>query len=345
MSDHPMVASAATGVSGIGAGARAGAGGRIRFYDYHPEPADIRAEVLEGLSRPQKRIPPKFFYDARGSRLFDAICELPEYYPTRTEIAILRTHGAEMASALGRNALLIELGSGSSLKIRVLLDALRPAIYMPVDISKEHLLRSARALAGAFPSLEIHAACADYSIPFELPLHDHAHPRAALFSGSSVGNFDPADARRFLARVGGMLGPGGRLLIGVDLRKDPVRLRAAYNDAQGVTAAFNLNLLRRVNSELGADFNLDCFRHDAFFNDAESRIEMHLVSTTDQYVNVHGRRFAFAEGESIHTENSYKYSVDGFRTLARAAGFDTEQVWVDDQALFSVHCLVWGGAG
>jgi dimethylhistidine N-methyltransferase len=316
--------------------------GRVHFHDLHPTPADMRAEVLAGLALPQKRISPKFFYDAEGSRLFDAICELPEYYPTRTEIGILRRHGREMAERLGREALLIELGSGSSLKIRTLLRALRPAVYMPVDISREHLLRSAEDLAAAFPGLVVHAVCADYSTAFVLPVDHHDHPRAAFFPGSSVGNFEPAAAERFLARVGQLLGTGGRLLIGVDLIKDKRRLEAAYNDADGVTAAFNLNLLTRINREIGADFDLAAFRHEAFFDTELSRIEMHLVSTRPQRVRVAGQAFDFAEGESIHTECSYKYRIDGFHALAARAGFTAEQVWTDPEELFSVHCLVWG---
>jgi dimethylhistidine N-methyltransferase len=303
----------------------------------------MRAEVLAGLALPQKRIAPKFFYDVEGSRLFDAICALPEYYPTRTEIGILRRHGAEMAGQLGRDALLVELGSGSSVKIRVLLEALRPAVYMPVDISRAHLLQSANALAAVFPDLQVHAVCADYSVPFALPVNDHAHARAAFFPGSSVGNFEPADAERFLRRVGELLGPGGRLLIGVDLLKDVQVLEAAYNDADGVTAAFNINLLARINRELDADFNLARFRHFAFFNADESRIEMHLISNLEQSVRVAGRTFEFREGESIHTECSYKYSVDGFQALARRAGFEPEQVWTDARPLFSVHCLAFRG--
>ena len=316
---------------------------RVHFLDLHPPPADIRTEVLAGLASAQKRIPPKFFYDAAGSQLFDAICELPEYYPTRTEIGILRRDGADMAALLGRNALLVELGSGSSLKIRVLLEALRPAVYMPVDISREHLLHSARSLAETFPDLEVHAVCGDYSRPLPLPLADHDHPRAAFFPGSSIGNFEPPQAERFLRRVGAMLGPGGRLLIGVDLLKDRRVLEAAYNDADGVTAEFNLNLLRRINRELDGDFDLGTFRHDAFFNVAEDRIEMHLISTRAQRVQVAGETFGFREGESIHTECSYKYSIDGFQALARRAGFEPERVWTDPVPLFSVHCLAFRG--
>jgi dimethylhistidine N-methyltransferase len=314
----------------------------VHFYDYHPEPADMRAEVIKGLSEGQKRIAPKFFYDRRGSQLFDAITELPEYYPTRTEIGILRSHGAEMADLVGRGALLVELGSGSSLKIRVLLNALQPSVYVPVDISREHLLESATDLAGSFPGLEVHAACADYSVPFDLPVEPHGDGRAAFFPGSSIGNFDPGEAFRFLQRVGALVGSGGKLLIGVDLVKDAETLRAAYNDARGITADFNLNLLRRINRELGADFDLSLFEHDAFFNEREKRIEMHLVSRAVQNVRVAGRRFTFQEGESIHTENSYKYTVEGFRSLAREAGFEAERCWTDPNRLFSVHCLRFG---
>jgi dimethylhistidine N-methyltransferase len=315
----------------------------IHFHDLHPTPADMRADVLSGLAQPHKRLAPKYFYDAEGSRLFDAICELPEYYPTRTEIAVLRRHGAAMAARLGRDALLVELGSGSSLKIRVLLEALQPAVYMPVDISKDHLLNSAQALAASFPDLQVHAVCADYSVPFSLPVDDHDHPRVAFFPGSSVGNFEPADAERFLRRVGDLLEAGGRLLVGVDLIKDRRLLEAAYNDADGVTAAFNLNLLARINRELQGNFDLGRFRHMASFNPDSSRIEMRLLSTRDQRVRVAGQTFAFREGESIHTESSYKYSIEGFHDLARRAGFEPEQVWTDPAPLFSVHCLTYRG--
>lgn len=313
--------------------------GRVRFHDCHPRPADVRAEVLAGLSAPRKRVPPKFFYDRRGSQLFDAITELPEYYPTRTEIRILERHGEEMAGLLGRSGVLVELGSGSSLKIRVLLAALRPAVYVPVDISREHLLESARRLAEAFPGLTVHATCADYSVPFDLPAAVPSRPRTAFFPGSSVGNFHPREAVRLLSRIAALLGPGGRLLIGVDLLKDPMVLHAAYNDAQGITADFNRNLLARINRELDGDFDLAAFRHAAFFNAARGRIEMHLVAAVAQTVRVAGQAFGFRAGESIHTECSYKYSVGGFQALARGAGFVAERVWTDPQGLFSVHCL------
>lgn len=316
---------------------------RVSFHDLHPAPADMRAEVLEGLGEDPKSIPPKFFYDRRGSELFDAITELPEYYPTRTEIGILERHGGEMAERLGRDALLVELGSGSSRKIRVLLEALEPAVYVPVDISKEHLLASATDLARSFPALEVHATCADYSAPFELPVDDPQRTRVAFFPGSSIGNFDPDDARGFLERVGGVVGTGGKLLIGVDLIKDAVVLNAAYNDEQGVTADFNLNLLRRINRELDADFDLASFRHHAFFNRDENRVEMHLISARDQRVRVGGDTFDVRAEEAIHTENSYKYSIEGFHSLAADAGYGVEQVWTDPREMFSVHCLRYAG--
>jgi len=313
--------------------------GRIHFYDYHPAVADIRAEVLDGLSRRPKQIAPKYFYDQRGSQLFDAITELPEYYPTRTELEILETNGQQIAEFLGSDSMLLELGSGSSRKIRVLLDALRPAAYVPLDISRDHLLDSARALARDYPELQVHAACTDYSDDFELPDLPPHLARVAFFPGSSIGNFEPDDARGLLARVGRYLGGDGKLLIGVDLKKDNAILHAAYNDDQQLTAAFNLNLLERINRELDADFDLDRFEHRAFFNQQAGRIEMHLVSRIDQQVNVAGRRIDFVAGESLHTENSYKYSIDEFQKLASQSGFVAEQVWTDDQQLFSVHCL------
>lgn len=318
---------------------------RLRFTDLHPKPADMRSEVIAGLSRPRKRLPPKYFYDQQGSELFDAITELPEYYPTRTEIRILEDHGGEMADLVGRNALLVELGSGSSYKIRVLLEALKPAVYVPVDISREHLLASARSLAESFEDLEIHAVCADYSVPFDLPPGAQGGSCVAFFPGSSIGNFDPAEARAFLERVGALVGRGGKLLVGVDLIKDPAILNAAYNDARGITARFNSNLLRRINRDLDADFDLATFRHRAYYNSEEKRVEMHLVSLAEQQVRLAGVMLHFGAGESIHTESSYKYSIEGFQRLASDAGFAAERVWTDAQDLFSVHCLRFLGAG
>ncbi len=316
----------------------------LHFHDLQPTLADFRASVLAGLARTPKRLPPKLFYDARGSDLFDAITTLPEYYPTRTEIGLLRRHGAEMARLLGDDVLLIELGSGSDVKIRVLLAALRPRVYMPVDISHTHLLNAATAIAEAHPELAVHAVCADYAQPLILPTVQGQHRRAAFFPGSSIGNFEPAQAATLLRRIADMLAPGGRLIVGVDLKKDTALLQAAYNDRQGVTAAFNRNLLARINHELDADFDLAAFDHRAFYNPALGRIEMHLVASRAQRIRVNGRKYDFAAGESIHTENSYKYGIAEFQGLAAAAGYVAERVWQDDAALFSVHCLRTGSA-
>ena len=311
----------------------------VRLHDLYPPLSNLRQEVLEGLRRSPPAIAPKFFYDARGSELFDAICRSPEYYPTRTEIGILTAHADEMASLLGEGCLLVELGSGSSQKIRLLLEALRPAIYMPLDISRQHLWQSASALATDYPWLSVHAVCTDYSRSLNLPQRPNHLRTVAFFPGSSVGNFEPERAVNLLQRVHELVRPNGALLIGVDLKKDRSVLDAAYNDAQGITAAFNLNLLRRINRELGADFDLEGFRHSAFYSAELGRIEMHLVSLRHQVVNLDGSRFAFAPGQGIHTENSYKYAVEEFQQLARRAGFQPGPVWQDAHRLFSVHLL------
>jgi dimethylhistidine N-methyltransferase len=311
----------------------------FEFHDFHPTLEDFHAAVIAGLTAQPKQLSPKFFYDATGSQWFDAITALPEYYPTRTEIALLRDFGEEIAQLLGHNNLLVELGSGSSLKIRTLLDVLQPAVYMPIDISREHLQQAALSIAADYAQLHVCAVCADYSQAIELPELNEDYPRVAFFPGSSIGNFEPKEARLFLQRVAAMLGNGGKLLIGVDLRKDPALLHAAYNDNQGVTAAFNLNLLERINRELGADFQADTFRHYAFYNPLLQRIEMHLLSMKNQAVRCNGALINFENGENIHTENSYKYSLEAFAQLATEAGFATLQVWQDKQALFSLHCL------
>lgn len=311
----------------------------VRFYDFHPPQTDMLQEVLEGLRRTRPMISPKFFYDQKGSELFEAITETPEYYPFRTELSLLEAHGKEMAQLLGSDGLLIELGSGSSRKIRLLLDALNPAAYMPVDISRDFLLQAAGDLAREYPELEVHATCADYSSGLKLPWSPEALPRAAFFPGSSIGNFEPAQAQRLLHHVAQALGSGGHLLIGVDLQKDHAVLQRAYNDEAGVTAAFNLNLLTRFNRELNANFDLDNFRHAADYNAEAGRVEMHLVSTTEQQVNIGEEKLYFAKDEAIHTENSYKYTVDGFLQLASAAGFELVKSWLDEKKYFSVHCL------
>ncbi len=294
----------------------------------------------EGLLREPRQVAPKFFYDQQGSALFDRICELPEYYPTRTEFAILRQHAGEMAECLGAHADLIEFGAGSLQKIRLLLGALRqPARFVPIDISAEHLHAEARRLAAEHPGLAVLPLAGDFSAELVLPppLAGSAR-RVGFFPGSSIGNFTPAEALQFLHRCARWLAGGG-LLVGVDLVKAPALLHAAYNDSQGITAAFNLNLLARANRELGANFDLGGFHHHAFYEPRLQRIEMHLLSARAQTVQFGGERFEFAEGQTLHTENSCKYTVDGFQALARAAGLQPQAVWTDAQRLFSVHWL------
>lgn len=311
----------------------------IYFYDLHPPLANLKEEVLMGLSSHPKTISPKFFYDELGSRLFDQITKLPEYYPTRTEISILEEHGNEMVGLLGKDALLIELGSGSSQKIRLLLDSLQPAAYMPIDISKTHLLKSAQTLFNDYPHLNIHATCADYSDHFHLPYNPENMPKAAFFPGSSIGNFEPNQAQALLKRIAEFLGSNSTLLVGVDMKKDPQRLNHAYNDSKGITAAFNLNLLNRINQELAANFDISYFDHHAFYNEQLGRIEMHLMSRIPHEVRIGKQSFFFKKNESIHTENSYKYTIDEFQALAQIVGFQPLRVWTDAENLFSVHCL------
>jgi dimethylhistidine N-methyltransferase len=310
------------------------------LIDYHPETASIRDEVLEGLQQTPKQLPSKLFYDAEGSRLFDQICALPEYYPTRTEMSIMRRRIDAMAARIGTHAMLVEYGSGSSLKTRILLDHLDDlAGYVPIDISKAHLLQSAEALAEAYPELPIVPVCADYTTTFALP--DLGADRTTVyFPGSTIGNFEPGPARDFMERIAAIEGTGGGLLIGVDLQKDVDTLEAAYDDAQGVTAAFNKNVLARINRELDGTFDLDRFQHRAFYNADEGRIEMHLVSLTDQRVTVDDVEVDFDAGETICTEYSYKYTLDGFAELADRAGFAVTDVWTDADDLFSVQYLV-----
>lgn len=304
--------------------------------------ADFYTEVLFGLRQTPKSLPCKFFYDERGSRLFDQICDLPEYYPTRTEMGIMQAHVAEMTARFGPDCRLVEYGSGSSLKTRILLDhAPHLAAYVPVDISREHLRRSAQALRGIYPALEVLDVCADYTQEFSLPsCRQSIQSTVVYFPGSTIGNFPPSEATDFLARIAALCGKNGGLLIGVDLKKDRQTLEAAYNDAQGVTAAFNLNLLARINRELDGNFALDQWEHRAFYNAVEGRIEMHLVSSRDQPVRIGNAAICFDRGETIHTESSYKYSLDGFAALAKSAGWQVENVWTDPKRLFSVQYLI-----
>lgn len=310
---------------------------KLYFYDTHVEADDFAAEILAGLRQTRRTIHPKHLYDAEGSRLFDAICGLPEYYQTRTEMGILREHGAEISQYIDPHCLLIELGSGSSHKIRLLLDILRPSVYMPLDISKEHLLNAAQRLQLDYPWLEIRAAATDYSKVLRLPYRMAGAQKVAFFPGSSIGNFEPAEALVFLKNIHAAIAPAGGLLIGVDLKKHAAILERAYNDAQGVTAAFNLNVLRRINRELGADFDLGQFWHRAVYNADFGRIEMHLHSRCRQTVMVAGEAFRFSAGETIHTENSYKYSVAEFQDLARRASFEPTAAWTDAGQQFSVQ--------
>lgn len=302
---------------------------------------DFRSDVLSGLSLPQKQIASKYFYDQRGSQLFDEITKLEEYYPTRTEISIMRDYQQEIDDVLGPRALIVEYGSGSSTKTRLLLDRLvDPAGYVPIDISRAHLLEAATAIADEYPHLEVLPVVADYTADIQIPKSAIDPARIVVyFPGSTIGNFDHADARSFLEHAADVSGPGGAMLIGVDLVKDIAVLENAYDDAEGVTAAFNLNLLTRINRELGADFDLDGFRHRAVWVPEFSRIEMHLVSTRDQRVDVGGEAFAFTEGEYIHTENSHKFSVEAFADLARPS-FELERVWTDARRYFSLQYLV-----
>ncbi len=310
--------------------------------DYEPTLADERGDILAGLSAAQKRLAPKYFYDRRGSQLFDRICELPEYYPTRTELSIMRSHAPAIDDAVGDQACLIEFGSGSSVKIRLLLKTLRNlCAYVPVDISREHLLAAATGLATDFPDIEILPVCADFTQPFDVPpTRRPVARRVAWFPGSTIGNFEPDQALALLEVMRGEVGTDGGLLIGVDLQKDRGTLERAYNDAAGVTAAFNLNLLRRLNRELGASFDLDAFRHDAIYNEADGRIEMYLVSQCAQQVRIGETTLSFTEGERILTEYSHKFTPDGFAALAARAGFRREHLWCDPERLFSVQYLV-----
>jgi dimethylhistidine N-methyltransferase len=314
---------------------------RVHFFyhDLKPDPGSFLEDVLAGLSRRQKALNPKYFYDEQGSALFEAICDLPEYYPTRTEMEVMRTHRREIARCLGPGSVLIEYGSGSGRKTRLLIEEIQPAAYVAIDISATQLKAAAEGLAAAFPGVTVAAVCADYTRGFTLP-QLAGRRRVIYFPGSTIGNFTVAEATGFLRLACAQAGPGGAMLVGVDLKKDAGVLNAAYNDALGVTAQFNLNLLARINRELGGDFDLAAFRHHAFYDPALGRIEMHLVSLREQKVAIAGRVFELREGETIHTENSYKYSVDEFRNLAREAGFSPERYWVDPDDLFSVHYLV-----
>ncbi len=311
----------------------------VGLTEQHDSIIDESAEILMGLSCPQKMLSPKFFYDQTGSRLFDEICKLPEYYPTRTELGIMETHVSEIARRIGPHASLIEFGSGSSLKTRTLLEHLdRPAAYVPVDISKEHLVSAANSLKTDFPQLEILPVVADFTHPFPLPDPKITPLRNLVyFPGSTIGNFDTEAALELLSVMYQEAGEDGALLIGVDLKKDTAILEKAYNDSAGVTAAFNLNMLERINREFGANFDLTQFEHIAVYDAELGRIEMRLVSKREQRVRLQGHDFDFIQGEHIVTEHSHKYTLEEFREMALLSGFQVDKVWTDPASLFSVQ--------
>lgn len=313
--------------------------GPFQVFDLKPAVADVKAEVLEGLTSPEKFLHPKFFYDEEGSALFEAITRLPEYYLTRTELGIFDAHLRDIAARLPGGSCVVEYGSGSSLKIRKVLEELHPAAYVPVDISREHMVAMARALAGDFPDLAIYPTCADFTDTFELPPPVAAMTKVGFFPGSSIGNFSPQDAVGFLERMTKTLGPGAKLIIGVDLKKDKAVLEAAYDDEAGVTAAFNLNLLRHLGELLNADLNPERFAHRAVYNEALGAVQMFLDVRATHDVTIGGQSIHFEAGEAIHTENSFKYERDDFVALAESAGFAEVACWTDREAWFAVYLL------
>jgi dimethylhistidine N-methyltransferase len=301
----------------------------------------FEADVLAGLARPQKSVPPKYFYDAEGSRLFEAITELAEYYPTRTEIALLGQVAPEIAALISPGAALVEFGSGASVKTRLLLDAApQLAVYAPIDISRAALEAAAQAIRRDYPLIQVAPLLDDFTRALSLPAAAQDRPVTGFFPGSTIGNFTPDEAQAFLEAAHRLLGPGARFVVGIDVVKAEKTLIAAYDDAQGVTAAFNKNLLARINRELGGDFDLDAFAHRARWNAAESRIEMHLESLKAQTVHVAGQAFTFAEGETLHTENSCKFTVEAFAALAAKAGWRLEQSWQSADPAFAVVSLI-----
>ncbi len=296
-------------------------------------------DAIEDLSQHPKRLSPKYFYDATGSELFEAITQLPEYYPTRTELSILRSRGSEIASILPQGAGLVEFGAGATTKVRLLLKQCDFNAYVPVDISGDFLKSQAEALRQDFPWLAVHPVAADFTAPFALPEAIARLPKVGFFPGSTLGNFEPEEARQFLRSARDILGHDAQMIIGVDLEKDERLLHEAYNDSAGVTARFNLNVLVRINRELGGNFDLSAFTHRAIYNRDQHRIEMHLISKKRQIVRMLGTAFSFQPGESIHTENSYKYSVERFAALAHGSGWKMLKSWTDEAKMFSVHAL------
>jgi len=314
-------------------------------HDSLPQPVTEQSflkDVVRGLSLPEKELSCKYFYDERGSRLFDQICELDDYYLTRTELSIMQQHASAMAEQLGPEIALVEFGSGSSVKTKILLDRLdSPVAYMPLDISAEHLQKTTVRLREAHPEIEIIPIAADFTKGFELPTTTSPYSHAAVyFPGSTIGNFTPSQAQQLMGRIGDILGRDGGLLIGIDLQKDPAIIEAAYNDKEGVTAAFNLNVLHRLNGELDANIDVTQFRHRAVYNQSQGRVEISLVSLSDQNIEIDGHAFRLRDGEQITTEYSHKYTIDGFSQLAQAAGFSLHHHWTDAKNYFAVLHLV-----
>jgi len=296
-------------------------------------------DVIGDLSRFPKKLSPKYFYDAKGSELFEQITVLPEYYPTRTELSILRERGGEIAAMIPQGAALVEFGAGATTKVRLVLERSRFAAYVPVDISGDFLKAQADGLRRDFPALAVYPVAADFTAPFALPDAVAGLPKVGFFPGSTLGNFEPQEALAFLRSAREILGANAQMIVGVDLEKDERTLYDAYNDAAGVTARFNLNVLERINRELGGNFDLSGFIHRSIYNRDRHRIEMHLISRRAQNVRVLGHRFSFRPGESIHTENSYKYSLERFAGLAQESGWQVTESWTDEARMFSVHAL------
>jgi dimethylhistidine N-methyltransferase len=318
------------------------AGSALRYSARHEAAASdsFADHVIAGLGEEQKWLSAKYFYDTVGSELFEQITRLPEYYPTRTELKILHDHASDMSGYIPLSAALVEFGTGSTKKARILIDAApQLAAYVPVDISAEFLNREAAAVRRDLPWLAVLPVAADFTRDFDLPPQIRARPRVGFFPGSTIGNFEPEDAAEFLRQAGRILGPGASMIVGVDRIKDTAVLNAAYDDAAGITAKFNLNVLARMNRELGGKFDLAAFRHRAFYNAEAHRIEMHLESRKAQSVTVAGRTFEFRKGETIHTENSYKYTVESFRALAERAGWRPMATWTDENDYFAIHAL------
>ncbi|MEJ2618657.1 MAG: L-histidine N(alpha)-methyltransferase [Candidatus Thiodiazotropha sp.] len=311
----------------------------VTFHDHKPDTLSLYDAVVQGLSKQQKSIPPKFFYDKRGSELFDQICQQPEYYLTTVERRMLEQYALEIAELTGQGRVLIEPGAGSASKVRLLLDALQPSAFVPMDISFEYLKSSAMALAEEYPWLSIRAACVDFTHSLPVPESVPKGPRLLFFPGSSLGNFSKREASEFLKLVHSTLGRDGMLLIGIDTKKHHGVLNAAYNDAAGLTAEFNLNLLYRLQNELNAELNPNNFRHKAFYNKDAGRIEMHLISKLKHSLKIEGHQFEFEEGEYLHTENSYKYAPQEFISMAGSQGFQSVRVWLDEQGMFAVYLL------